>query len=197
MYFLQKTPSKIRHPQTTSENTTPNTTTVVPVGRSSEFGWLPWFFHASQRPHGDQGRTGTTGTSTQAGARVEGRWASAWWGWWWVRGEQQMTRWWQLKYFLFSTSIWGNDFQFDAYFSKGLKPPTRRKPLSISEFSLVKHEQMSNWLGVEHQPAIDCRWELFFFSGCKWVAWHFVFLVRLSDKWRGIHIICRDEIVES
>ena len=24
------------------------------------------------------------------------------------------------------------------------------------------NEQMSNWLGVEHQPAIDCRWELFF-----------------------------------
>ena len=32
-------------------------------------------------------------------------------------------RWWQLKYFLFSP-LPGEDFQFDSYFSDGLKPPT-------------------------------------------------------------------------
>ena len=73
--FLPKKPatSHSRLPQTTTQSSPP----LCLVGRSSEFGWLPWFFHASQRPHGDQGRTGTTGTSTQAGRPVEGRWASA------------------------------------------------------------------------------------------------------------------------
>ena len=35
------------------------------------------------------------------------------------------TRWWQLKYFSCS-SLFGEDFLFDSYFSNGLKPPARQ-----------------------------------------------------------------------
>ena len=39
----------------------------------------------------------------------------------------QKTGWWQLKYFLFSPlPTWGNDPIWRAYFSNGLKPPTRK-----------------------------------------------------------------------
>ena len=43
-------------------------------------------------------------------------------------------RWWQLKYFLFS-SLFGEDFQFDSYFSDGLKPPTRKITMEIPTIS--------------------------------------------------------------
>ena len=117
---------------------------------------------------------------------------SAWWVWWWVRGEEQMTRWWQLKYFLCSPLFGEMISNLTNIFQRGWNHQPEENPEHFGWlFSLVKREQMSNWLGVEHQPAIDYRWELLFFSGCKWVAWHFMFLVRLSDEWRGIHIICR------
>ena len=37
----------------------------------------------------------------------------------------EKTRWWQLKYCLFS-SLFGDDSHFDEHFSDGLKPPTRK-----------------------------------------------------------------------
>ena len=47
---------------------------------------------------------------------------------WWTKigggTPLKITRWWQLKYFLFSP-LFGEDSHFDEYFSKGLKPPTR------------------------------------------------------------------------
>ena len=39
-----------------------------------------------------------------------------------------ITGWWQLTYdlfWIFTPENWGNEFHFNKYFSKGLKPPTR------------------------------------------------------------------------
>jgi len=42
------------------------------------------------------------------------------------KSKSSKTSWWQLKYFLCS-SLFGEDSQFDSYFSNGLKPPTREE----------------------------------------------------------------------
>ena len=71
-----------------------------------------------------------------------------------------------------------------------------KKTLSISDGEHFPSGSPANEQLVGGWASASYRWELSF-SGCKWVAGHFIFLVRLSDKWRGIHIICRDGIVES
>ena len=42
------------------------------------------------------------------------------------KSKSSKTSGWQLKYFLCS-SLFGEDSQFDSYFSNGLKPPTREE----------------------------------------------------------------------
>ena len=54
-----------------------------------------------------------------------------------------MTRWWQLKYFIFS-SLLGEDFQFDAYFSDGLVQPP------------PSHDDMMKWWNPFFPPTWGC-----------------------------------------
>ena len=71
------------------------------------------------------------------------------------------SRWWQLKYFLFTPDPWGNDPFWQAYFSNGLKPPTRivlGQPWP--EKLRVFLKDGSRWGGNGAQPTagpVECR----------------------------------------
>ena len=59
--------------------------------------------------------------------------------------EKSWTRWWQLKYFLFSPlPPWGNDPIWRAYFSNGLVQP----PTSENSSTVPTKTQLSNFLGT-------------------------------------------------
>ena len=60
------------------------------------------------------------------------------------------TRWWQLKYFLFSP-LFGEDSHFHSYFSIGLKPPTRISSCQFSFYSVRHHQWFTGW----HQKTLQ------------------------------------------
>ena len=59
--------------------------------------------------------------------------------------------WWNFKYFLIFTPIWGRWTHFDQYFSDGLKPPTRFGFV----FLLVILLRLKNpWVNPHHSPPL-------------------------------------------
>ena len=83
---------------------------------------------------------GSFGLGTQVpNIKCHGR---KWWNFWWPNGP---SRWWQLKYFLFSPRKLGKMNPFwRAYFSKGLvQPPTR--PFVKNSIVLLLSEVFVEW----------------------------------------------------
>ena len=76
------------------------------------------------------------------------------------------TSWWFQTFFIF-TPIWGNDPFWRAYFSKGLKPPTRFTRHPTLRWLLVQaanHKKL--WETMGNQAASTSRWAQK--TGCKW-----------------------------
>ena len=74
----------------------------------------------------------------------------------WRRKVDWFSRWWQLKYFLFST-LPGEMIQFDSYFSKGLKPPTRFF-LDDEDMQLLMGVRLTGWLVFQHPGVFFFLW---------------------------------------
>ena len=69
------------------------------------------------------------------------------------------TRWWSQRFFIF-TPQFGEDSQFDNYFSKGLKPPTRQNPKATNNptlpiyLKLVQHATIPTFQVLYLTPAM-------------------------------------------
>ena len=74
-------------------------------------------------------------------------------------GSHIVPRWRQLKDLLFSPRILGEDFQFDYFFSNGLKPPTRKPGPFVGVIFKCGWQKFTNstytWLSGRHQPDIE------------------------------------------
>ncbi len=68
--------------------------------------------------------------------------------------DDRLSRWWQLKYFLFS-SLLGDDSHFHSYFSNGLVQP----PTSYAIPFQLRRSGMNSWHNVCERPVMVGRWE--------------------------------------